>query len=183
MVTTALLTIDDYEQLPQAIAETHELIDGVLVEVAGNVPEHNFLKDLLVALLLPLAEKQKLGIIVSEQEFDFNGRTHAPDVSFVNARKAPLFERRKRVQRFVPDLAIEIASQANSFDELVEKVIRYRDCGTAEAWIFSIAPRRVFVFSEGRNVILGSSDTLTTELLPGLSLPIDDVFEGIIRRF
>jgi len=183
MVTTALLTIDDYEQLPQEIAEKHELIDGALVEVAGNIPRHNSLRDRLVLRLLPFVEERRLGIVLSEQEFDFSGRTHAPDVSFISARKASLLDDDKRVQRFVPDLAIEIASHSNSFDELVEKVMRYRDCGTAEAWIFSIAPRRVCVFSEGRNVILGSSDTLTTDLLPGLSLLIDDVFEGIIRRF
>ena len=41
------LTIDDFEQLPEALAHNHELVDGELVDVSGNTPQHNELRDSL----------------------------------------------------------------------------------------------------------------------------------------
>src|SRR5215471_15519663 len=67
------LTIDDFERLPDALAVNHELVDGKLVDVSGNKPYHNWLRDLLVELLAPVVQERKLGRIISEQEYDFEG--------------------------------------------------------------------------------------------------------------
>ena len=53
MASTTKLTIDDYEALPDELAVGHELVDGELVDVSGNTPKHNAIRDLLSALLLP----------------------------------------------------------------------------------------------------------------------------------
>ncbi len=53
--TTALLTIDDFERLPAEVAENHELVDGELIDVSGNTPLHNLLRDWLIAILVPLS--------------------------------------------------------------------------------------------------------------------------------
>src|SRR5215471_16603533 len=122
------LTIDDFERLPDALAVNHELVDGKLVDVSGNKPYHNWLRDLLVELLAPEVRKNKLGKITSEQEFDFDGNAHGPDVTLVLASKVHLFDPELRVQRFVPDLAIEIVSKRDTFDKLIGKAKRYRRC-------------------------------------------------------
>jgi len=79
------LTIDDFEKLPDALALNHELVDGELVEVSGNTLIHNRLRDQLNRLLSDLVEQSKLGEVISEQEFDFSGNAHGPDVCFVSA--------------------------------------------------------------------------------------------------
>jgi hypothetical protein len=48
MSTPTRLTIDDYELLPADTVEHRELIDGELVDVSGNNPLHNLLRDYLV---------------------------------------------------------------------------------------------------------------------------------------
>src|SRR5277367_981526 len=101
------ITIEDFEHLPYALARNHELVDGELVDVSGSTFSHNDLRDLLVELLRAHVRAHKLGRIISEQEFDFNGNAHGPDVSFIGSAKAQLIDRRRRVQLFVPDLAIE----------------------------------------------------------------------------
>ena len=63
MASVTGLTIEDYEQLPDALAVNHELIDGKLVDVSGNTPKHNFLRDCMVALLLPFAIERKLVLL------------------------------------------------------------------------------------------------------------------------
>ena len=37
MASVTGITIDDFEKLPDALALNHELVDGELVEVSGNI--------------------------------------------------------------------------------------------------------------------------------------------------
>jgi Uma2 family endonuclease len=173
------LTIDDFEQLPQEQAYYHELVDGELVDVSGNTPNHNGLRDLLIAMLFPYVRERKLGRVLGEQEYQFDKNAHGPDVTFLLPEKAKLVDGKKRVQRFVPDLAIEIVSDSDSFAKLIEKVDRYRKCGTKEAWIFDIDSRRAFLFSEGRDAILAENQLFESSLIPGFSIRIGDLFDQI----
>src|SRR5947209_2691964 len=115
MAIAAGITIDEFELLPAALARNHELVDGELVALSGNTAYHNLLRDLLVVLLSAPVKKRKLGKIISEQEFDFDGNAHAPDVALIVASKVRLLDPKRRVQRFVPDLAIEIVSENDKF--------------------------------------------------------------------
>src|SRR5258707_3918423 len=115
------ITIEDLERLPDALAYNHELVDGELVDVSGNTPSHSRLREHLSRMLAPHVEDTGLGMIITEQEFDFDRNAHGPDVSLIGASKVPLLEGKRRVQRFVPDLAIEIVSQNDNFTSLMKK--------------------------------------------------------------
>src|SRR5579871_2208718 len=130
MATSTRLTIEDFEKLPDEAVKHRELIDGELVDVSGNTANHNGLRDLIVSLLLPFVTGHQLGRVLSEQEFDFGGNAHGPDVSFFGNEKRQLCEGSRRVQPFVPDLAIEIVSRNDTFEALMKKAARYRRCGT-----------------------------------------------------
>jgi Uma2 family endonuclease len=110
MGVLAELTIEDFENLPDALAQNHELVDGELVDVSGNTAYHNPLRDELLVLLRPYARERNLGLAICEQDFDFDGNAHGPDLSFISAGKIPLIRGSRRVQLFVPDLVIEIVS-------------------------------------------------------------------------
>lgn len=62
---------------------------------------------------LPWMRERGLGTAIAEQEFDFLGNAHGPDVSVMGPAKAALIDLDRRVQRFVPDLAIELASESD----------------------------------------------------------------------
>jgi Uma2 family endonuclease len=173
------LTIDDFETLPHELAYYHELVDGELVDVSGNTISHNFLRDLLISLLLPYVNKQKLGRIVGEQEYEFDGNAHGPDVTFFTPEKAKLCDSKLRVQRFVPELAIEIVSQNDTFEKLIGKAHRYRKCGTKEVWIFSIESREAYVFSVNGRAILDESELFQSSLIPGFSIRLGDLFDQL----
>jgi Uma2 family endonuclease len=117
--------------------------------------------------------------VLSEQEYDFDGNAHGPDVTFFGPEKANLCNGKLRVQRFVPDLAIEIVSENDTFRKLVKKVDRYRKCGTTEAWIFDIDSRRAFVFSELRDEILDENGHFASALIPGFSIRLGDLFDQL----
>lgn len=173
------LTIDDFERLPDVLAYYHELVDGELVDVSGNTANHKGLRDLLITLLLPFVKEHKLGRVVSEQEYDFDGNAHGPDVTFFGPEKIKLCNGKLRVQRFVPDLAIEIVSQTDTFEKLIGKAHRYRNCGTKEVWIFSIDSREAYLYSADQRTILDESGIFQSSLIPGFSIRLSDLFDQI----
>jgi len=175
--TPTSLTIDDFERLPIEQARNHELVNGELVDVSGNTLEHNFIKGFLFTQLWLVVRERRVGTVLAEQEYDFGGNAHGPDVSFFGTAKQPLEDPKKRVQRFVPDLAIEIVSENDTFKDLVRKKNRYRRCGTAEVWIVSPESREVYVYSERGDRILSERAELTSELLPGFRVVVSQLFE------
>jgi len=175
MATSTLLTIDDFERLPSEIAENHELVNGELVDVSGNDPEHNWLRDSLGDLMRAAVKSSKMGKVITEQEYDFLGNAHGPDVSFFSTDKQHLVDLHKRVQRFVPDLAIEIASPSDTYGGLLRKKDRYLASGTREVWLISPETREVAIYPHGR--ILRGSDELSTPMIPGLSITVDRLFD------
>ena len=179
MSAVSPLTIEDFERLPDALAVNHELVDGKLVDVPGNTLVHNRLRDCFISLLREYVKNNGLGEIVSEQEFDFGGNAHAPDIAFYKPEKISSCEPYKRVQRFVPDLAIEIVSENDTFRKLVRKAARYRKSGTKEAWIIDIDSRSAFLYSEARNAILDENGILQSGLIPGFSIRLGDLLDQL----
>lgn len=173
------LTIEDFERLPAALARNHELVDGELVDVSGNTLVHNRLRDNLVQLLASLVRLRGLGEIIAEQEFDFDGDARGPDVSFVGVEKLSLLDPKLRVQRCVPDLAIEIVSQNDTVVALMKKARQYRKCGTKEVWVFYIEGREAFAFKEQQRAILDENQQFQSELIPGFSIRLGDLFDRI----
>lgn len=173
------LTIDDFEQLPDALALNHELVDGELVDVSGNTGKHIVLQDLLILFLLGHVRANKLGSVLSEQEYEFEDNAHGPDVTFFGPNKTHLFEPDMRVQRFVPDLAIEIVSRNDKFSALMEKARRYRRCGTQDVWILNSDLRQAFLFSEQGDAILDENGIFQSALIPGFSIRLGDLFDQI----
>lgn len=171
------ITIEEFERLPYALAHNRELVNGELVDVSGNTPAHNRLRDYLVRLIVPPVEDRGLGIIISEQEFQFGDNAHGPDVAMIGADKLPLLDRKRRVQLFVPDLAIEIVSQRDTFTSLVEKAERYRKCGVKEVWILDQDNRKAFVLSGERQAILNEDDAFESKLIPGFSVLLKALFD------
>jgi Uma2 family endonuclease len=176
VAATTRFTIEDFERLPAELAHHRELVDGELVDVSGNVPAHNFLKDLLIELLGPHVCERKLGKIISEREFKFGDDAHGPDVSLIGPDKIPSIQRR-RVQLFVPDLAIEIVSDNDSFTSLMKKAERYRKSGTREVWILSQETREAFVKSEERRALLSDQDFFESPQIPGFRIRLGELFD------
>jgi Uma2 family endonuclease len=177
MASATGITIEEFEQLPAALAHNHELVDGELIDVSGNTANHNSLRDFLIELLRHYVRERKLGKIISEQEFDFGGNAHGPDVAFVGAEKLHLIDGSRRVQRFVPDLAIEIVSENDKHRSLVKKSARYRKCGTKEVWILDPETRKTFVESEDGHVILQDDQMFKSKLIPGFSIRLAELFD------
>lgn len=174
------LTIEDYEALPEALAHGHELVKGELVEVSGNIGEHNQLRDLIQRVLANYVEEHKLGgLVISEQEYRFDEETtRAPDVSYFSEAKKHLYNRKRRVQLFVPDLAIEIASPNDRFGLVIEKIDLYLKAGVREGWLFWPDIRAAFLCLTGRDP--QPVQEFKPASIPGFSMLIGELLDRLV---
>ena len=169
-----------------ALGETDgkwELDDGVLYIMASGTPDHQFLgfqlsrhlADYLDGFDEPPAQFYQEMTSVLSRELQ---RAPEPDIVII------LNERREIVSRTrveaPPDIVIEILSTDHNRD-LVRKRQIYAEAGVREYW--PIDPRNDTVTQlELRDseyferAVLGPGDALTTPLLPGLSIPLAEVF-------
>ena len=171
------ITIEEFERLPNALAYNHELVDGKLVDVSGVTAYHHLLRDILLVLLFPLVEDRRLGKVICGQAFEFGENAHGPALSFIGPEKVQLFDGKRRVKLFVPDLAVEIISPNDRFKSLMDKVARYRTCGTKEVWILYPDTRMAFVFSEGREAVLNDEQMFESNLIPGFGIRLGELFD------
>jgi Uma2 family endonuclease len=173
------MTIEEFESLPDELALNHELVDGKLVDLGGNILAHHRLRDQLVLLTGFHVEQESLGVMISEQDFDFNGDVYGPDLSFIGIDNLPMCKSKQRVQPFVPDIAIEIASEPGMLEDILKKAVRYRRSGTSEVWVFSIENRVAFLLNEKQWLILDENQQFRSDLIPGFSIRIGELLDRL----
>src|SRR5207302_6065020 len=101
----------------------------------------------------------------------------APDVSFLSRER--LAEHPVPETGFypgAPDLAVEVMSPSDRRAEVEEKVAEYLDAGAREVWVVDTALTLVDVITKRSRRSLQRHEVLTTEILPGFSLPLADLF-------
>ena len=95
--------------------------------------------------------------------------------------KAQAAQQSRREGFFVgaPDLAVEVVSPDDSYEDVQEKVFEYLDAGTKLVWVLNPRLKRVFVYRAGRDVrALTAQNVLDGEdVLHGFSLPLALIFE------
>ncbi|MDA1165858.1 MAG: Uma2 family endonuclease [Planctomycetota bacterium] len=101
----------------------------------------------------------------------------APDVAFVSADRVT---DGLPTQFFpgAPDLAVEVLSPGDTASEVQEKAEAWLNSGCREVWL--IDPRRqsaTRLTPAENSIVQRSVETLTTDLLPGFSLCVADLFK------
>lgn len=78
-----------------------------------------------------------------------------------------------------PDLAIEVLSPSNGPGEILQKVAKFLEAGTAVVWVVDPRSRSVVIHRQAMvPEIAGEADRLDAEeILPGFSLDVTYIFE------
>lgn len=182
--TGTRMSVDEFLDLPE-IDEYRwlELDDGELYFMPRPRRAHQFLKDTLItqfrilfdSLIEPPAEVYTELVIIISRE---SGRVLVPDLSVF--LRLPGDESDVSAAGNIPDIVIEILSTDRNRD-LVRKRQLYAEAGVREYWIFdpqndTVLPLELSGDQYTERPVLTSADTLTTPLLPGLSIPLGDIF-------
>jgi Uma2 family endonuclease len=179
---TVKLTYDDFVHFPDD-GKRHELIDGEHYVTPSPNTKHQAIVFNLAGLLWMYLRKNKVGIAFGSpldvvfSDFD----VVEPDLLFVsNARRKVLTP--KNIQG-APDLVVEVGSPGTRRrDELIKHQL-YERFGVSEYWVVDpdIDVIKVYRLADGNytrvsELTLRGNDVLTTPLLPGLVLPLVEIF-------
>jgi hypothetical protein len=79
----------------------------------------------------------------------------------------------------VPELAVEVISPNNTFEEVVSKVHEYFQAGVQQAWVVAPPQQQVYVYLfPSRIRVLNVQDELTGDpFLPGFRLKLSGLFD------
>jgi Uma2 family endonuclease len=181
MPTKTLLTIEQFDQLPEKEGVLYELNDGEVVTMTVPIPRHNRVRDRIARLMAIFVEEHKLGEVFSETGYQLAPETvRVPDVSFMRADRSSQIDPDRYIQG-APTLAIEVVSPNDTVMELKRKVKQYLAAGCTAVWVVNPEFLEVEVFrSDGSRFVRSRHETLEdAEVLPGFSLDLKTVFKGL----
>jgi Uma2 family endonuclease len=174
---TGSLTYADLLEFPEDNLR-RELIDGELIVTAAPAVRHQQVIVRLVAALFAHAQEHGGEVLPAPTDVFFSdSNVVEPDVVFVRADNLSKLE--KRFVRSAPDIVIEISSPSTRRLELVRKKELYERFLVPEYWYVDLDADRVEVYRLGQSgypipEILERKDVLTSALVPGFSIAIDD---------
>ena len=159
---------------------TYDLVDGYKVpKKMGN--RSNMLTGLVTAALVAYVSPRKLGFVLAEciVRMTPKGIPRRPDVLFVKPdRFDPSAAEDRDPWEFVPNLAVEVVSKTNTFNEIEEKMEDYFAAGVEAVWVVSNRTRRVTVYTSMKNPLVyeGDDSIDASPVLPGLLIPLESIF-------
>ena len=178
------LSVDEFMEMPDTRDKRKmELDEGELYIMPRPRRGHNFLQLRIttnIEIYLDTFDDPPAhlvsDVIVSLSAED--GTLLAPDVAIVLRGNAGILA--DRMVEGAPDIVIEILSSDRSRD-LVRKRRLYAEAGVGEYWIVDPTRDTVTVLElRGADyverAVLTADNTLTTPLLPGLAIPLADMF-------
>lgn len=178
------LTVDDLELLPDD-GKRYELIEGELFVSAVPHLSHQHTSGQILTELMLYLRQHPVGEAVATPGlvFDVHNST-IPDLIYVSHERLAQVEQDGHLYG-APELVIEILSPGSENrrrDEVFKRQV-YGKFGVDEYWIVDPDQRTVTVFRLQNNSLqpastLGQGETLTTPLLPDLSLAVDAIFRG-----
>jgi Uma2 family endonuclease len=178
MATKTLLTIEQFDRLPDRDDVLYELDEGELLTMSRPLPRHNLVRESATCHIGNFVENRHLGRILVETEFVLSEDTvRIPDVAFLTSVQMSQIDPDRRI-RAAPTLAIEVVSPNDRAEELARKVDQYLAAGSKAVWVVYPKAREVHIFrSSGVQVLRGTDAVLEDqEILPGFSLSLAELF-------
>jgi Uma2 family endonuclease len=174
------LSPDDLLTMPDG--DHYELIDGIPREKQMGARSDE-VAGLLLTQFNIFIRPRKLGrAFPSQTGFQcFPGKpsfVRMPDTSFVAAGKLPGDQTPEGYIKIAPDIAVEVISPNELFEEVEAKVTDYRSVGVKLIWIINPKSRTVLIRRlDGTSTELGENGTLSGEdVLPGFTCPVAELF-------
>jgi Uma2 family endonuclease len=162
----------------------YEVVNGERVELPAMSIYASWITARLGYRLGPFAEEHALGTVVTEALFILDAERdlrRRPDLAFVSVERWPLSLDIPETGdwQVIPDLAVEVLSPNDLWQEVWAKMQEYFRMGVRQVWIILPAAKQVCVYTSPTEVrILTASDELDGgPLLPGFRLPVASLFK------
>lgn len=163
----------------------YEIVNGEVRECPPMSAFETSLANILHVILDTFVVREGLGRAYMEMLFLIDPAKNLqrrPDIAFVSYKRWPRDRRVPRTAAWdvVPNVALEVVSRTNTWEEVVEKIRDYFRTGVEQVWVFSPSVEQVYVYtSVSANRILGRDETLDGgDVIPGFGSPLAQLFGG-----
>jgi len=176
-----LLTAEDLGLLPDD-GQKHELVAGEFTHTPPSGFLHGTITGNFARLLGEYVTKHELGMIsIAEAAFKLRQNpdtVRAPDVAFVSKDRILAQGKPEKFWEGAPDLAVEVVSPNDQFDDVVEKVQEYLAAGAHLVWVALPRSKSVMVYrANGTVKLVREDEELSGEkVLPGFACPVQNIF-------
>jgi Uma2 family endonuclease len=177
-VTTALLTVEQYAQLPEEETMRTELVEGEIVPMGDAKKVHELVKSNAIELLMQYIFQNRIGRLFSESMYKLGKREgRIPDVSFL--LHETLGRQNGEFLEGAPDLAFEVvSSESAAFME--RKVNLFLAKGCRAVWIAYPIERTFWIHRAAGSIHLREGQFVEEpDLLPGFRVAVERFFDGI----
>jgi len=181
--TATRMTYEEFMALPEEEGKHYELIEGELVlNPASNLRHQTIVGNLYLALRVYFDQHRNGKVFVAPVDIVLSGENVLePDIIAVLTDRAPRLQK-KNVQG-APNIAVEVLSEGSRRKDEVTKRRLYERFGVDEYWIVDPAIDGVKVYRRSGDVFdlaieinTDSGGSITSPLLPGFALDVNDVF-------
>jgi Uma2 family endonuclease len=170
------ITVPFYHELGRLglVDKSVELLDGVIVEKMSKSPLHSSVSRRLAVLIA--ASLRQGQILLREDPITTSASEPEPDIAVVNGSEDDFVEHHPETA----ELVVEIAVSSVEIDR--RKAIIYAEANVGEYWLVEPERECVTVYrapAQGGYAdvsTLSASDTLTCSALPGLRIPLSEIF-------
>jgi Uma2 family endonuclease len=169
----------DLDQLPEEPFLSYEIIDGELIVSRRPHLRHAAIIGKLCAQVYP-AIRATGGVLLVEPGIVWSDEAEdnvAPDIAIVLSDRLHLAT--GRALSGTPNMVMEVVSEGSVEIDYVKKRALYARTGAQEYWIIDWLRRsiEVWTFTEqaAQVVTYGIGQTITTPLLPGVSIAVEDL--------
>jgi Uma2 family endonuclease len=172
------VTPDDLLAMPDG--DHYELIDGTPKEKRKGARSSE-IAGMLVTSLVTFVRRHRRGHVYGPKtgyrSFP-NNRVRKPDISFVVAGRLKDDKSPKGDIDIVPDLAVEVVSPIETYEEVAAKLMDYKSAQVKLIWVISPETKTVMVRRlDGTCAELNETGTLSGEdVLPGFTCPVAELF-------
>ncbi|MDP1846382.1 MAG: Uma2 family endonuclease [Solirubrobacteraceae bacterium] len=181
MAVAQRMTVAEFHALPEQRWAT--LIEGEVVVNQPRALHQRVVLDLVVALTLWTRDGAGRGEVTSEIAVELDEHNwFGPDVMWYRGGREP--GRSETAPQPMPDIAAEVRSPSTWRYDIGPKMARYEQYGLPELWLVDTAADVILVYRRSTPqaatfdvcLELARGDALTSPLLPGLALPLDELF-------
>lgn len=160
--------------------QNHELVRGELRPVSNAGWWHGAVAAAVCEFLRHHVRERRLGLVfATETGFVLTRRpdtVRSPDAAFVRTERLPAEPGRGYFEG-APDLAVEVTSPHDGYDDVHDKARGWLTQGAKEVWIVASGPRHVTVLrADGSAWLCGADDRVRSELLPHFQVAVREFF-------
>lgn len=158
-----------------------ELVNGKIVPMAPTGHIHGWMEAKLTGDLLAYAERTGAWEVLVGEAGVYIRRNpdtvRAADILLISAERYACCASPSYLN-VAPELAIEILSPDDRWNEVREKITDYFSVGVDRVWVFDPRQRKAFAYRSPSDVQQLERDRVLSdeELFPGLSIPLARIF-------